>query len=283
MLVKMVAGEEAKRAPLPTALPPSPTLDALRSPSPSFPPPCQAIFKRRCLTNLGRRKLALVIHGCAAAGLAVATPMSANATTKASGGAIFVICCWFWHVIAASSISICAMVRDSLSTFRSLTTSNYGVCGLGCCGGGAGQNGSVWAIVGWTSCGTYPVSGSCRCIPRAVPTVELPWAVFRLLPRHGHERRDGGHRLGPTGRWRCVGRRTPTSPRDGSTCPCVTAGAAMASSGGREDMHVGWPWRIVLHGGSHDLSLSPCFWMGATFREIAKLRRRNKNCSFGYP
>jgi hypothetical protein len=39
MLTKMMAAEEAKKATLPTALPPSPSLDALRSPSPSFPPP----------------------------------------------------------------------------------------------------------------------------------------------------------------------------------------------------------------------------------------------------
>jgi hypothetical protein len=61
MLVKMVVAEEAKTAALPAALSPSPSLDVLRSPLPSFPPPCQAMFKR-CLTSLGRRKLASAIH-----------------------------------------------------------------------------------------------------------------------------------------------------------------------------------------------------------------------------
>jgi hypothetical protein len=38
MLAKMVGTEEAKRVALPTALLSSPCLDALCSPSPSFPP-----------------------------------------------------------------------------------------------------------------------------------------------------------------------------------------------------------------------------------------------------
>jgi hypothetical protein len=39
MIVKMVLVEEAKRATLLAALSPSPSLNVLRSPSPSFPPP----------------------------------------------------------------------------------------------------------------------------------------------------------------------------------------------------------------------------------------------------
>jgi hypothetical protein len=73
-LTKMVV-EEAKRSALPTALSLSPSLDALHSPSASFPPQCQAIFKRRCLTNVGRRKLVTTIHGYLAGEVSVAMPL----------------------------------------------------------------------------------------------------------------------------------------------------------------------------------------------------------------
>jgi hypothetical protein len=34
----------------------------------------------------------------------------------------------------------------------------------------------------------------------------------------------------------------------------------MGSSGGSGGIHVGWPWRAALHGGSHDLSLRASGW-----------------------
>jgi hypothetical protein len=58
----------------------------------------------------------------------------------------------------------------------------------------------------------------------------------------------------------CIGHRAVTSSRGGSTCPCMTAGATMGSSGGSGGIHVGWPWRAALHGGSHDLSLRASGW-----------------------
>jgi hypothetical protein len=51
MLTKMVA-VEVKSAEVPAELAPLPSLDALHSPSPSFPSPRKAIFKRRCHTSL---------------------------------------------------------------------------------------------------------------------------------------------------------------------------------------------------------------------------------------
>jgi hypothetical protein len=75
MLAKMMAVEEAKRAALPAAVPPSPIWMPFAPHHPPFHPPCQAIFKWRCLTSLGRRKLASTIHGWLAGEVSVAAPL----------------------------------------------------------------------------------------------------------------------------------------------------------------------------------------------------------------